>query len=119
LPQVTTVPAPLSGDRPPARRTNVLAIVALCCALLGVVTCLPAPIGAVLGHVARRHARERGEHGAGMALAAIIVGWVGFALLVAVVATCVGLVFYSVKHPNEFHGGFHHGGFDDMIQLAN
>jgi hypothetical protein len=105
------------GDRPVARRTNVLAIVALCCALLGVVTCLPGPIGAVLGHVARRQARERGEHGAGMALAAIIVGWIGFAVIVALVATYVGLVFYSVRHPGEFHGGHHHV-FDDVMGVA-
>jgi hypothetical protein len=115
------MPATKSSEQPPARRTNVLAVVALCCALLGVVTCLPAPIGAVLGHVARRHARERGEHGAGMALAAIVVGWTGFALMVAVVATYIGLVFYSVEHPDGFFdggdGGSWGGGWD-VIRLA-
>lgn len=92
-------------DHPAERRTNVLAIIALCCALLGLLTCLPAPIGAVLGHVARRHARERGGHGAGMARAAIVIGWVGFALMTALVA---GLVTYAVSHPGGFHGHHHH-----------
>jgi uncharacterized protein DUF4190 len=82
----------------------VLAIIALCCALLGLLTCLPAPIGAVLGHVARRHARQRG-HGAGVAKAAIIIGWIGCALMTAFVG---GLVIYAVRHPGEFHGHHYH-----------
>ncbi len=41
-------------------------------------------VGAILGHVARKQVRERGEAGAGMALAGIIIGWIatGIGLLV-------------------------------------
>jgi hypothetical protein len=96
---------------PATRRTNTLAVVALCLALLGLVLCLPAPIGAVLGHVARRQALDRDEYGAGMARAAIIVGWIGFALLMVVVTAYVVYAFYAVGHPDRFHHGG--GGFDD------
>ena len=34
------------------------------------------PVGAIMGHIARRQIQERGEQGDGFALAGIIVGWV-------------------------------------------
>jgi hypothetical protein len=61
---------------PVGPRTNGMAIAALVCSLAGLVTCISAPVGAILGHVARRQIRERGEGGDGMALAGIIVGWI-------------------------------------------
>jgi hypothetical protein len=57
-------------------RTNTLAIVALICSLAGFFIGISAPVGAVLGHVATRQIRQTGEEGAGMAKAAIIVGWI-------------------------------------------
>ncbi|WP_246157958.1 DUF4190 domain-containing protein [Catellatospora sichuanensis] len=56
-------------------RNNVLAVPALLLACLGVVTYVCAPVGAILGHVARRQIRERGQTGNGFALAAVIIGW--------------------------------------------
>ncbi len=56
--------------------TNGLAIASLVCALAGLFTWISAPVGAVLGHVARKQIRERGEQGDGMALAGIIIGWI-------------------------------------------
>lgn len=63
--------------------TNGMAIAALVCSLAGFATCLSAPVGAILGHVARRQIRERGQQGDGMALAGIIVGWILTGLMVA------------------------------------
>jgi hypothetical protein len=68
---------------PVAPPTNGLAIASLVCSIAGVATCVSAPVGAVLGHVARRQIRERGEAGDGLALAGIIVGWVLTGLLLA------------------------------------
>jgi len=51
--------------------TNGMAIAALICSVVGL-----GPLGAILGHVARRQIRQTGEQGDGMALAAIIVGWI-------------------------------------------
>lgn len=79
-------PAARSAYSPPP--FNVLAAFALGLSLVGLVTCVTAPIGAVLGHVAQAQIRDRGERGQGVALAAMIVGW----LLTAVII-CGGLVY--------------------------
>ncbi|MFI6130340.1 DUF4190 domain-containing protein [Micromonospora sp. NPDC051141] len=83
-------PGAYAGYAPPASRTNTLAIVALVLSLVGFTSCITAPIGAIMGHVAQRQIRETGEQGEGMAKAAIIVGWILTALLVA------GIIFYIV-----------------------
>lgn len=57
-------------------QTNSLAIPALVLSLVGVMFCITAPVGAILGHVAQKQIRETGESGEGMAKAAIIVGWI-------------------------------------------
>ena len=59
------------------------------------------PVGAIMGHIARRQIQERGEQGDGFALAGIIVGWVttgiwvcvcgGYALLLAGMFGSAGL----------------------------
>jgi hypothetical protein len=54
-----------------AAPTNGLAIASMIISILGF-----GPIGAIMGHIARRQIRERGEQGDGFALAGIIVGWV-------------------------------------------
>lgn len=65
-----------------AAPTNGLAIASMIVSILGF-----GPVGAIMGHIARRQIQERGEQGDGFALAGIIVGWVttGFWLL-----CCVG-----------------------------
>ena len=76
-------------------RTNGLAVASLVCSVAGVATCVTAPVGAVLGHVARRQIRERGEAGDGLALAGIIVGWVLTGVLALVLL--IPLVLYLVS----------------------
>jgi hypothetical protein len=75
---------------PVAAPTNGLAIAALVVAL---VACGPA--GAIMGHIARNQIRERGEQGDGIALAAIIVGWVltGLAVLVCCGVFAIPAIF--------------------------
>lgn len=72
---------------PPAP-TNGMAIASLVVSIAGLLVCCGAPsiVGAILGHVARKQIRERGESGAGLALAGIIVGWIAFGLFVLVAA---------------------------------
>lgn len=67
--------------------TNGMAIASLVCSLAGLAVYITAPVGAILGHIARKQIRETGEQGDGMALAGIIVGWVVTGLGVCV---CVG-----------------------------
>ncbi|MGE5827541.1 MAG: DUF4190 domain-containing protein [Micromonosporaceae bacterium] len=69
-----TTPQPAYGYGAPgyaAPPTNSLAIASMIVAILGF-----GPIGAIMGHVARRQIKERGEQGDGFALAGIIVGWI-------------------------------------------
>lgn len=62
-----------------APRTNGLAVASLVTSLCGIFLCgVPGVIGAIMGHVARKQVRERGEDGGGMALAGIIIGWLFF-----------------------------------------
>lgn len=57
------------------REHNVLAVVALVVAALGLVTYVFAPVGAIMGHIARRQIRARQQTNGGMATAAVALGW--------------------------------------------
>lgn len=60
-------------------------------------------VGAVLGHVAKRQIRERGESGNGMAMAGIIIGWLATAIaLIATVALIALFVWAANADPTTF-----------------
>ncbi|MGH3405628.1 MAG: DUF1707 and DUF4190 domain-containing protein [Streptosporangiaceae bacterium] len=93
--------APPPGYAPmpyPPRPTNQLAIAALVCGcaqlFFSVLTGIPAVI---LGHIARRQIRETGENGDGMALAGLILGYVGIGLSV-IFAVIIVLVIVAAVH---------------------
>jgi len=69
----------------PQTRTNGLAIASLVCSLAGLATCISAPVGIVLGHIAKRQIRQTGEQGEGLATAGL---WVGYIL------TVLGVLFF-------------------------
>jgi hypothetical protein len=84
---------------PPARLmsrgTNSLAIASLACGagqvLVGPLSAIPA---VVLGHMARRQISETGEEGAGLALAGLVLGYIGVAMIVlfiGVLAVIIGI----------------------------
>jgi Domain of unknown function (DUF4190)/Domain of unknown function (DUF1707) len=78
---------------PPAQKTNSLAITSMICGIaqfmFGPLATIPA---VVCGHMARHQIRRTGEQGAGMALAGLILGWIGVAFTVLVVIGAVLLV---------------------------
>jgi hypothetical protein len=81
-----------------ARPTNGLAIASMVISILGAVGLCGyglggyiGIVGAIMGHVARRQIRERGENGDGMALAGVIVGWIAFGI--AIIATILIIIF--------------------------
>jgi Domain of unknown function (DUF4190)/Domain of unknown function (DUF1707) len=86
-------PAPLQYAR-----TNSLAITSLVCGIaqmmFGPLATVPA---VVCGHMARHQIRRTGEQGAGMALAGLILGWigVGFTALVVVIALLAAVAVSS------------------------
>jgi hypothetical protein len=85
---------PAAPANPP---TNGLAIASLILSLVGIASCITAPVGAILGHVARRQIRERGEGGDGMAKAGIIVGWILTGLLVLLIAFYVVVIIFAIN----------------------
>ncbi len=82
----------------PQRRTNPLAIAALACALGGLLTCISAPVGVVLGHVARRQIRQTGEQGDGMVTAALWIGYILTFIGVLVLLAWLALAVYAINH---------------------
>ena len=102
----------LPGARiPPARQvvttTNGLAVASLACGLAQFVFGpLPTIPAIVLGHVARHQIKRSGEHGAGMALAGLLLGWaavifgiLAIAGLAVFAATSSGRAFTVHPHP--------------------
>jgi Domain of unknown function (DUF4190) len=70
---------------PPAPPTNGLAIAALVCGVGGFVIGLSFIPAIICGHLARAQIRRTGEQGAGLALAGLILGYVGSALFIALI----------------------------------
>lgn len=83
----------LPAGKPTVRRTNQMAIVSICCAagqlLAGPLTTIPA---IVCGHIARSQIRRTGEEGGGLALAGLLIGYAGLALVLLFFLTIFLLV---------------------------
>jgi peptidyl-prolyl cis-trans isomerase B (cyclophilin B) len=78
----------MSDNMNVGRRTNTMAIVGLILAFV-----FPL-VGAIIGHVALGQIKKSGEEGRGLALAAVIIGWVFTAVaILAVVLTFIPLFF--------------------------
>lgn len=101
---------PYGYGYPGAPKTNGMALGALITSLSGTFLCVVgtfvfflggvlglvgAVVGAILGHVARGQIRKTGEQGGGMALTAIIVGWVVSGLYLIVVAVVIVFLFVA------------------------
>jgi hypothetical protein len=83
----TPYTAPAAG---PARPTNTLAIIAIIAAVV------VAPVGIILGFIAKNQIKQTGENGAGLAKAAIIIGIVLTVLWLLIVILSVLLPFLIV-----------------------
>lgn len=73
-----------SGTGAGAGRTNTFAIVSLVASLVGA-----GIIAVIFGHLALGQIKRTGENGRGMALAGLIIGYVGLVLLVAWIVVVV------------------------------
>lgn len=77
----------LYDQKPPF---SSMAAISLILSISGVCCLVPAPIGAILGHIAKVRIRGGQLRGDGVATAGIVIGWI-----VTVVYACVcGLFFY-------------------------
>lgn len=77
------------GHYPAARTTNGLAIASM---VLGIVWVywIGSVLALVFGYIARSQIRQRGQSGDGMAIAGIVLGWVGIATLVLFILVLLG-----------------------------
>ncbi|MGO1291770.1 MAG: DUF4190 domain-containing protein [Brevibacterium linens] len=77
----------------PLPPTNVLAIIGMCASIFGFISSffIAGIAGIIMGHIARKQIRERGERGDGMAIAALWVGYIGTALWVLFWVLYVGV----------------------------
>lgn len=75
------VPPPYPYGYPPVQKTNTMAILAL------VLVFVLFPAGLIMGYIAQKEIARSGEDGAGLAKAAIIIGWIHVAIIVIF---CVG-----------------------------
>jgi Domain of unknown function (DUF1707)/Domain of unknown function (DUF4190) len=83
----------LPGTAPTIRRTNAMAIASICCGgaqvIAGPLTTIPA---IVCGHMARGQIRRTGEEGAGLALAGMLMGYAGAAIIVLFILLFIWLM---------------------------
>jgi hypothetical protein len=86
------------GPYGPPARTNGLAIASLVCSLGGLITCISAPVGVVLGHLAKRRIRETGEQGEGLATAGLWVGYIVSVLGILAIVFYVVVIVWAVNH---------------------
>lgn len=88
---VRDLPRPTTAG---ATSTNGFAVASLVCSLLFFTWGLGSVLGLVFGYIARRQIRDSGgsQGGAGLAMAGIVLGWIGLALLAAGI-TLVVMVF--------------------------
>lgn len=106
------LPRPSVPSPPPVvvqQRTSGLAIASLVCGICQIG--FPVPTGVVaifLGHAARRRIRRTGERGDGLALAGLILGYVG---LIGYVLLFLFIFMVTTSHqPFPPGGHFPHGG---------
>jgi hypothetical protein len=83
---------------PAASRTNGLAIASLVCGVSTFVVGLSFLPAIICGHIARRQIRRTGEQGDGLALAGLILGYVGGVLFIGLVLALV--VFIAKVGPS-------------------
>jgi len=87
------------------RRTNSLAIAALCCSIGQVIAGPFAGIAAiVLGTISLKQIRVSGEDGRGMAMTGLILGIVGTILAVAAILFFIAVFHDITTNVNNFNG---------------
>jgi hypothetical protein len=92
----------------PTQNTNGMAIASLVVSIVGMVGLCAyglggylGIVGAILGQVARRQIRERGENGDGLALAGVIIGWIAGGIAILATIGLVALIGYAISQDSN------------------
>lgn len=97
--------APYAYGAYPARKTNGLAVASLILSIVGFLWLLPligSLAGAIMGHIALGQIKRTGESGRGMALAGVIIGWAGVALVVLGVVLLFVIIAASAGSSSQY-----------------
>lgn len=92
-------PAPAYGQTAPAygqptgAKTNTLAIIALVASLIGLFTGIGFLAGIICGHISLSQIKKTGEQGRGMAIAGLIIGYIG--IVVSIILTIAFIAFFA------------------------
>lgn len=100
--QPAAYPAPAYGygGGYPQQKTNALAIVSMIASIVGFVWILPvigSIAGVVMGHISLSQLKRTGEKGRGMAIAGLIVGYVGLALTILGAVVFFSFIGWAVQ----------------------
>lgn len=89
----------------PVRKTNVLAVLSMISSILGFVMILPvigSIAGVIMGHISLSQLKSSTDQGRGMALAGLIVGYVGIAFGVLVVIFVFAFFGWALQYGGSF-----------------
>lgn len=94
---------PAAAYGQPARKTNVLAIVSLIASIAGFVIAwgIGSIVGIICGHISLSQIKKTGEEGRGLAVAGLIVGYIGLALAILSVIV-IAIVFGAIAASGGF-----------------
>lgn len=82
----------------PSRPTNSMALVSLIAGIAGitVVPLIGSIVALIVGRTARKEIAQKGEEGAGLATAGIVLGWVGVAIGALLVLFFIGIFVFAI-----------------------
>ena len=99
--------APAYGETAPAygqpagAKTNTLAIISLVASLIGLFSGIGFIAGIICGHISLSQIKKTGEEGRGMAVAGLIIGYVGV-LLSIIVGIILTVIFVGLAASGGF-----------------
>jgi uncharacterized membrane protein len=88
-----TAPAYGQSTQPAGGKTNTLAIVSLVASLIGLFTGIGFIVGIICGHISLSQIKKTGEQGRGMAIAGLIIGYIG--ILITIILTIVFIALFA------------------------
>jgi hypothetical protein len=97
-------PATAYGQ-PTGTRTNTLAIISLVASLVGIATGIGFIAGIICGHISLSQIKKTGEEGRGMAIAGLVIGYIGVVLFILgmiLLFTFLGVLAASGGIPTQY-----------------
>ena len=93
--------APAYGQTAPSgAKTNTLAIVSLVASLVGLFSGIGFLVGIICGHISLGQIKKTGEQGRGLAIAGLIIGYVGIVL--AIILTILFFAVFAALWQNGY-----------------